>query len=88
MTPCRKYRAGTYEESIKPALEAEKRTSGGKAVYCLATKLDDTPVPATYYLAHIINTRPHREYFTATPAGFYFRQLVSNRAERRAIVAS
>ncbi len=37
----------------------------------------NAPTPGTYYLAFIINTRPHREYFVATPNGFYYRHKVS-----------
>jgi hypothetical protein len=60
-----------------PALMSEKRKAGPAAVYFLGTKPD---TPATYFLAHIINTRPHREYFSATPNGFRFRHNVRRTA--------
>ncbi len=72
---CRKYREGYWEgdEGLKEQLMAEKTQTKGGAVYLLGCKLD---TPGTFYLGYIINTNPHREYFTVTPDGFYFRHEV------------
>ena len=70
----RKFREGRWDGDggLKEQLEMEKRNSQG-AVYLLGCKLD---TPGTYYLGYIINTNAHREYFTVTSEGFYFRHEV------------
>ena len=73
LTPRRKYREGHWE-ALEEALRLEKLRSGaGGAVYCLGAKLD---TPGVFYLGYIVSRTPHREYFTVTNTGFYFRHEV------------
>lgn len=68
----RKYREGQWE-ALEDALRLEKLRSGPGAVYCLGAKLD---TPGVFYLGYIMSRTPHREYFTVTNTGCYFRHEV------------
>ena len=68
----RKYREGHWE-ALQEALKLEKLRSGPAAVYCLGMKMD---TPGVFYLGYIVSRTPHREYFTVTNTGFYFRHEV------------
>ncbi len=72
----RKYKEGRWdgEGGLEEQLRHEKRRTPQGAVYLLGCKQD---APGTFYLAFITNVNPHREYFTVTPDGFYFRHEVS-----------
>ena len=70
----RKFRDGHWPE-VQGELTAERGRLGGMAsVYCLCIKYD---APGVFYLASILPTEkatPRREFFTVSPAGFYFRK--------------
>ena len=70
----RKFRDGHWPE-VQGELTAERARLGGMAsVYCLCIKYD---APGVFYLAAILPTEkatPRREFFTVSPAGFYFRK--------------
>ena len=75
----RKYKEGRWdgEGGLEEQLRQEKRRTPQGAVYLLGCRLD---APGTFYLAFITNVNPHREYFTVSPDGFYFRHEVSSAA--------
>ena len=63
---------------MQSELRAERAHLGPMhSVYCLCLKYD---APGVFYLAAILPTAsgtPRREYFTVSPAGFYFRKKVA-----------
>ncbi|CAL8470742.1 g10284 [Coccomyxa elongata] len=76
----RKYKEGRWdgEGGLEEQLRHEKRRTPQGAVYLLGCKQD---APGTFYLAFITNVNPHREYFTVTPDGFYFRHEVRSKVD-------
>ncbi|KAK9828928.1 hypothetical protein WJX72_002842 [[Myrmecia] bisecta] len=68
----RKMREGSLDQ-VNNLLRAEKARSPQQAVYCFGIKYDS---PGVFYIAFIMNTLPHREYFTVTPDGYYYRSKV------------
>ena len=54
----------------------QERARTPQAVYCLGP---DVAHPGTFYLGHIHQTTPRREYFMVTADGFYFRKKVCER---------
>lgn len=72
-----KFRDGHWPE-VQNELRAERAHLGPMhSVYCLCLKYD---APGVFYLAAILPTAsgtPRREYFTVSPAGFYFRKKVA-----------
>jgi hypothetical protein len=79
LTPRRPRARSKFRDGHWPDVQAElrgerARLGPGASVYCLSIKYD---APGVFYLAAILPTAagtPRREYFTASPAGFYFRK--------------
>ncbi len=69
---------------MQAELRGERARLGpGASVYCLSIKYD---APGVFYLAAVLPTAagtPRREYFTVSPAGFYFRKRARARGRSR-----
>ena len=72
----RKFRDGHWPD-VANTLRREKHSAPlGQSVYCLGIKYD---TPGMFYLGYVLPSasgKPHREFFSATPSGPYFRSKV------------
>lgn len=70
-----------HVNSMTQELLEDRRNAPGVAAYRLGINREIKSANCLFYIAFIINTNVHREYFTATPKGFYFRGRLFQRVD-------